>query len=121
MSLIPEYKEIIELLKKGLTLEAQEKIMELRVAALELQEENLKFRERIRQLEGELQLNKNLIFEAKTGLYWLSGSDGLRDGPFCAICRDKENKLVRLHDGRNRVVQTRWICMVCGKSFDGED
>ncbi len=34
MSLFPTYKDIQELLKKGLTLEAQEKIMEWREAAL---------------------------------------------------------------------------------------
>ncbi len=36
---LPRYKEIVELVKKGATLEAQEKIIELREAALELQEE----------------------------------------------------------------------------------
>ena len=54
MSLLPNYKEIIELLKKGSTIEAQEKIMELREGALALQEENIKLKERISELESEL-------------------------------------------------------------------
>ena len=38
---IPSYKEIADLFKKGATLEAQEKIMELREAALACREENI--------------------------------------------------------------------------------
>lgn len=41
MGLSPNYKDIIELIKKGSTIEAQEKIMELREGALALQEENI--------------------------------------------------------------------------------
>lgn len=55
----PSYKEIVALLKKGATIEAQEKIMELREAALELQEENvrlgaevLELKERVAALES---------------------------------------------------------------------
>ena len=39
--MIPKYKDIIDLVKKGSTIEAQEKIMQLREAAMELKEENL--------------------------------------------------------------------------------
>src|SRR4051794_24662708 len=102
MGFLPDYKEITELLKKGLTLEAQEKIMELRVGALELQEENLKLRDRVNQLESELAVSRDLTFEAPTGLYWLQKPDGSRDGPFCAICYDQHRRLARLHDGRER-------------------
>jgi uncharacterized protein with PIN domain len=56
---LPNYKDIVELLKKGATIEAQEKIMGIREAALELQEENislknqiLELQEKIRQLEA---------------------------------------------------------------------
>lgn len=38
---IPHYQDIVDLLRKGLTIEAREKILELREAALRLQEENL--------------------------------------------------------------------------------
>jgi hypothetical protein len=37
---LPSYKDIIELVKTGATIDAQERIMALRQAALELQEEN---------------------------------------------------------------------------------
>lgn len=48
---LPRYKEIVELIKKGSTLEAQEQIMELREAALELQEENIELKELVKELE----------------------------------------------------------------------
>ena len=38
---LPRYKDIVELIKKGSTIEAEEQILALRKAALELQEENL--------------------------------------------------------------------------------
>ena len=56
---LPSYKDIAELIKKGATIEAQEKIMELRESALALQEENINLKnqilelsERVRKLEA---------------------------------------------------------------------
>jgi hypothetical protein len=117
MGFIPDYKDIADLLKKGLTLEAQEKIMELRVGALELQEENLKLKERVGQLEGELAVSRDIVFDPNTGLYWMQKPDGSRDGPFCAVCYDEHKRLARLHDGRQRALKTRWLCMVCKNVF----
>ena len=51
---IPQYKDIVDLLKKGATLEAQEKIMELREAALELQEENIGLKNQILELQEKV-------------------------------------------------------------------
>ncbi len=45
MPLLPNYKDIVELIRKGSTIEAQEKILELRKAAMQLQEENLALRQ----------------------------------------------------------------------------
>ena len=42
---IPNIKEILELVKRGATLEAQQKIVELKESMISLQEENLKLRE----------------------------------------------------------------------------
>jgi len=117
MGFLPDYKEIAELLKRGLTIEAQEKIMELRVGALELQEENLKLRQRVRDLESEVAVSRHLTFEARTGLYWLQKPDGSQDGPFCSVCYDQHKRLARLHDGRQRAAQTRWLCMICENTF----
>lgn len=51
---LPSYKDIIELVKTGATIEAQEKIMELRQAALEVQEENIRLRNRVSELESRV-------------------------------------------------------------------
>jgi hypothetical protein len=37
LNMLPRYKDIVDLLKKGSTMEAQEQIMSLREGALELQ------------------------------------------------------------------------------------
>ena len=93
---IPTYKDILELIKKGATVEAQEKIMELRETALGFQEENFSLRERIRLLEDDLKIKQQLKFEGAS--YWLN--DGkTKDGPFCQRCYDVEKKLVRLQKG----------------------
>lgn len=112
---LPSYSQIAELLKKGATLEAQEQIMKLREAAIELQEENLALREENKKLREEKEIAANLQFE--NHVYWLQ-RDGHRDGPFCSCCYDEHHRLARLHDGRRYVASTRWICLICDRTFD---
>lgn len=117
MSALPNYKDIVDLLKKGATFEAQEKILELREAAMSLQEENLQLRSQMSKLQSEVATAKSLRFDR--GLYWLEEPAGQRDGPFCPICKDNDSKMVRLHDGRKRDLLSRWCCLVC--HFGSED
>jgi hypothetical protein len=104
---VPNYKEIVELLKKGMTIEAQEKIMELREATMELQEENLKLRSRVAELESELKKGKSLKFNGTS--YRIEGDST----PFCPVCYDSTNKLIHyVHDdGQN--YGKYWYCPVC--------
>jgi len=51
---LPSYKDILDLLKKGATIEAQEKIMELREAAIELQEENVNLKNQVLELQRKI-------------------------------------------------------------------
>ena len=55
---IPRYSDIVDLIKKGATLEAQEKIIELREAALELQEENIRLKEELSECKKTQQLSE---------------------------------------------------------------
>jgi tRNA(Ile2) C34 agmatinyltransferase TiaS len=110
---LPAYKDIIELIKKGATVEAQEKIMELRETALGLQEENFAFRERIRELEDGLKMKQQLKFKKTT--YWLIDGQ-TEDGPFCQRCYDVEHKLVRLQGSG-----TGWRCKACNNGYDRYD
>ena len=110
MALLPNYKDIVELLKKGSTIEAQEKIMELREGALSLQEENIKLREKIKELESELNKKKEVVWEPP--YYWVVDEKS-KDGPFCQHCYDKNRKLIRLQeDGKGW-----WECKACDNQF----
>ena len=110
MALLPNYKDIVELLKKGSTIEAQEKIIELREGALSLQEENIKLREKIKELESELNKKKEVIWEPP--YYWVVDGQS-KDGPFCQNCYDKNGKLIRLQgDGEGW-----WECKSCKNQF----
>jgi hypothetical protein len=90
---LPKYGDIKELIKKGLTVEAQEQIMALREAALELQEENIELKERVQSLEKSLKYKNEITFIE--GKYWSIDGEN-RDGPFCQKCYDDEKLLMRL-------------------------
>jgi|SRR5215471_3994730 len=112
---LPTYKDITELLKKGATLEAQEQIIALREGALELHEENIKLRERVKELEGAANLIRELEFH--NGVYYRRKQDGTREGPFCPLCYDDKNKLIRLQSGLEREADTTWICLACEHTY----
>jgi hypothetical protein len=107
---IPSYSEIIDLIKKGATVEYQEKIMKLKEAVLQLQEENQELRKKVQELEEALSIRANLKYEPP--YYWLE-TEGKKEGPYCQTCYDKERKLIRLQD-RN---DGRWTCMVCKVTY----
>lgn len=107
--MLPSYKDIIELLKKGSSIEAQEKIMELREGAIALQEENIELRQKVKALEEQLAVRAKVQWEAP--YYWVQEQDKPRDGPFCQACYDKDAKLIRLQDRKRGT----WHCHVCGK------
>ena len=110
---IPSIKEIFDLIKTGATIEAQEKIMELRESALEFREENLNLKMRVKELEGELNQKRNLKHER--GLYWLSGDRV----PFCPRCWENAGKLIHLA-GPMQMASSDvegWQCHVCHNDY----
>jgi len=110
--MIPRYKEIVDLIKKGSTLEAQEKIIELRESALELQEENQQLKIRVAELESQAKIEPELVYEKPA--YWRV-LDSSRDGPFCQKCWDSDSLLIRLQGGEN----DQWHCCQCKSSYRG--
>lgn len=74
LSVLPKYQDIIDLIKKGATVEAQEKIIELREAALGLQEENLELKTQNQQLKQALELKEQLRWDGS--VYWLEPDSG---------------------------------------------
>jgi hypothetical protein len=111
---LPSYKELAELLKDGLTPEAQEKIMELRQTVLAIQEENFRLRERIRELEAASAPVREMIYDK--GVYWTLEA-GVRQGPFCPACHDKSGKVVRLHYCHTGTPGIYWVCKSCHQSW----
>ncbi len=110
--MIPRYKDIIELVKKGATVEAQEKILELREAALELQEENMQLKEELSKLKQVINKKENMVYHAP--FYWIEDEDS-KDGPFCQNCFDSVGKSIRLQKNDNDC----WNCLNCNKSYTG--
>jgi len=115
---IPSLASILDLLKGAITIEAREKIMQLREAALELQAENLQLREGLREAERKLEL-RALFFDR--GVLWKDNPPGPPDGPYCQPCCDLHGKLVRLHDQANPYggsqSQRVWYCYGCRNTF----
>jgi hypothetical protein len=116
MGIIPSINvtDIVDLIKKGSTLEAQERIMKLREAALDLQAENLQLRERVETMERELRLRAEVEWDGVA--YWRKKDDGTKDGPFCQRCMDVDSKLVRMHETEGNQ-SLFWHCVACRSSF----
>lgn len=107
---LPTYKDIVELMKKGATVEAQERIMELREAVLELQEESVALKQKNRELEEALKLKGELQFDGT--VYWRTENNN-RVGPFCPECLDVDEKLVRLQNYGDS-----WYCTKHKQTYD---
>lgn len=90
MAIIDTTKIIAELIKKGATVELQEKVMQLREEALELQEENLRLKTENLELKKKEELQEQVKFKRK--VYWRDGDDV----PFCPFCYDKQKELIHL-------------------------
>lgn len=104
--MIPKYKDISDLLDKGAKVEALERIMELREATLELQEENLDLKVKVKKLEEELEEKTKRKYEAP--FYWMVEGEE-KVGPFCQQCRDYGEKNIRLQKSNG----LWWECKTC--------
>jgi len=105
---IPNYQDIVALIKKGATIEAQEKIMELREAALEFQNENLSLKNRVKELEATLALRDSLIWQKP---YYVHKEKP--DEKFCQRCYDADGKAIRLQE----LEAGYWRCMKCENDY----
>ena len=105
---IPSYQDIVGLLKKGLTVEAQEKIMELREAALESQNENLGLKAQLKELQEVLALRDSLKWQKP---YYVKADNP--DEKFCQRCYDADRKALRLQE----LEPGFWRCMDCETDY----
>src|SRR5262249_32481724 len=83
-------------------------LLTIHTDALKLVEENKSLKDQIRELKDRLSIKSTLIFNENS--YWIPVDDGtqreLIEGPFCTLCWDKDNKLVRKHLDKTE----RWYC-----------
>lgn len=105
---LPDYKVIMDLIKKGATIEAQKQIMELREAALEFQNENLFLKSEVKELKEALALRESLEYQKP---YYVSKHK--RDEKFCQRCFDADGKAIRLQE----IGTGYWRCMECKNDF----
>jgi regulator of replication initiation timing len=89
-AIIETTKVVVELAKKGVTIELQEKIVQLREEALELQEENLKLKTENIALKKKEELQEKVKFNRK--VYYREGDEV----PFCPYCYEKNQLLIHL-------------------------
>lgn len=115
---LPSVGQITELIKKGATLEAQEQIMKLREAALELQGENLQLTQKLREAEDNCrELTEHAELKAKisfkNNVSWLEGDPQ----PICPLCWEDRKKVVHLHGPYSSDGDVSYCCRVDEKQF----
>ncbi|HAT68320.1 MAG: hypothetical protein A2481_02730 [Candidatus Yonathbacteria bacterium RIFOXYC2_FULL_47_9] len=101
---IPQYQQILEV---------QEKLLEMMNHIFALENEN-------RELKQQIKTKEALVFEGN--VYWMNDGDK-KNGPFCKVCHEKENKMITLDIGsfglgtsRNQTYY-RYHCLVCKNYF----
>jgi len=115
---LPSYSQIADLLKKGMTLEAQEQIMQLRESALGLQEENLQLKSEAHSAAKQLapleeQLNNKTQLRHEPPVYYRLDDEV----PFCPLCWERDSKLIHLIVSRSQSGGVYGECKVCAKNF----
>jgi hypothetical protein len=119
MSLVDSAKDIYEVVKKGATIELQEKLMKLREDALALQEENIELKGKILELEQIINEKEELVFDGR--VYWRNIDGEEKEGPFCQSCYDSDSKVIRLqfhriNRGRAEYAEF-WKCNICDSNY----
>jgi len=83
-----------DLVQKGMTIQAQEKIMELKEILLDFRNQNANLRQENFELKKKIEEKNSLFFEG--GVYWSKNERGENVGPFCARCHDKYGKTCQM-------------------------
>ena len=113
MSVVDTAKIIGELVKKGATIDLQEKIIELRQEAIDLQEENLRLKEENRDLKERIELQGTVHFDRR--VYWRDGDPV----PFCPLCYERDHALMHLN-GPSQIkgfAGMMYVCLHCKSGY----
>ncbi len=108
---IDEVNAAWELLKKSTSIESQETIMALRENHLSLREEILHLKEENSYLKSKLE-NKDTLFYEDPYIWKLT--DGIQEGPYCSLCYDRDQKLIRFQSSNRDGL---FVCKACKHAF----
>lgn len=108
---LPSVAEIAKLAKSTMTIEERAKIMELREAALLLQEENLSLRATNKELTAKLKTKKELAF--KEQFYWKKGDPD----PLCARCLEKDQHVIYFSPEKSKGYDKIRVCPECSREY----
>ncbi len=107
MSLTETTKTVYDLVKKGASIELQEKLMQLREQALELQDENLRLEQENRKLRKQIELQETMTFTRK--VYWRAGDKV----PHCPYCYEERKSPIHLTVFQQNDAGQVYFCNPC--------
>ena len=107
MGFIGEMQAMGKVLQEAGRIDLYEKLLSASEKMLELSEQNEALRRENYELKEKLKIKGSLVF--KENMYFLTKEDGQQDGPFCSVCWQSDEKLVRLHSND---LGSIW-CAVC--------
>lgn len=94
-AMVEVVKQAIELAQKSNDAPVLEKLFDARQLSLDLQEENHSLRKENQKLKDIQEIKKKVYLKCNS--YWMLIKNGEEeDGPFCTICLDAKDRLVRL-------------------------
>ena len=100
MSILEDLKGVVSTIQKIDNIELYRQILDLQKEVLQVVSENVDLKAQLSSVKDELRLRRTLRFEYNA--YWSGETLETSDGPFCAMCWDTKQQLVRmLVVGRN--------------------
>jgi hypothetical protein len=107
MSIISTTKELVELAKKGATVELEIRLVRMQGSELELREEIVQLKSELAELKQSISNEKDLEF---VGGMYVKGDDH-----YCQVCWDADKKLIRLQERANEGFDE--LNRLCSKGF----
>ncbi len=113
MGFLDNIKAVAKTVQQIGNIELYQKILDLKSDAMDMLEENRKFRAELEEANQRLNIRDNLRFSFN--MYYLPDKDGKRNGPFCSSCYDASQNLIRLHSYKGF-----WGCPQCGRLLNND-
>ncbi|NIK11180.1 hypothetical protein [Alkalibacillus almallahensis] len=113
MSLYSFAKDAAKVAKDAGNIELYSQILEIQERALELQSENEILKKEIEELKDKAQIENSLYIK---GHFYYREMHGEIYGPYCTVCWDNNNKLIRAHVRTNLHGRNIAHCHVCNFS-----